>query len=296
MKEGQSSPSGGGEDPSYEADHVGPRSEGMARVEPETTPGRAGETASRPRPLLEVAIASPDDAVAARDGGADRLELNAALFLGGLTPSLGTLIEACARVSLPIITMVRPRGGGFAYSEAEFASMRRDVDLFLEHGAAGIAFGCLDEQGRVDEYRCRQIVAQVGPSRETVFHRAFDAIPDGLAALESLIGLGVRRVMTSGQEESAYAGSRRIAEFFANAAGRIEILPAGGINRFTIDDVLARTGCDQVHASLKASKRDGSTQTRPSVRFGGALHPAEDRYDATDPAAVAAIREWLGRS
>ena len=254
------------------------------------------EPAPTPRILLEVAIASPDDAQAAEQGGADRLELNAALLLGGLTPSLGALIEARARCALPIVAMVRPRGGGFAYSEADFLAMRRDVDLFLGHGADGVAFGCLDETGRIDEGRCRQVVAQVGPDRQAVFHRAFDVTPDAFAALETLIGLGFRRVMTSGQEETAYAGAARIAEMIARAAGRIEVLPAGGINRFTLDDVLTRTGCDQVHASLKGARRDGSTTARPAVRFGGALHPAEDRYEATDPAAVAAIRTRLGRS
>src|SRR4051812_34887973 len=157
--------------------------------------------------LLEVAIASPEDAEAAQQGGADRVELNSALLLGGLTPSLGTLIEARERVGIPIIAMVRPRSGGFAYGDGEFAAMRRDVDLFLERGAGGIAFGLLREDGRVDEARCRQIVSQIGPGREAVFHRAFDVTPDAADAMETLIGLGVRRVMTSGQEDSAYNGA-----------------------------------------------------------------------------------------
>src|SRR5437868_2152877 len=92
------------------------------------------------RILLEVRTASVDDALAAQGGGADRLELNSALMLGGLTPSLGTLVEVKRAVDLPVIAMIRPRPGGFCYGEADFRVLRRDVDLALEYGADGIAF------------------------------------------------------------------------------------------------------------------------------------------------------------
>src|SRR5437899_12890401 len=95
------------------------------------------------RVLLEIAVGSVEDALAAQAGGADRLELNAALALGGLTPSLGTVIEVKAAVRLPVMVMVRPRPGGFAYSEADFKVMQRDTDLALRHGADGIVFGIL---------------------------------------------------------------------------------------------------------------------------------------------------------
>jgi copper homeostasis protein len=88
--------------------------------------------------LLEVAIASVEDAVTAQAGGADRLELNTALLLGGLTPSLGMLLEVKAAVTLPVMVMIRPRSGGFTYSHVDFQVMRRDVDLALQHGADGL--------------------------------------------------------------------------------------------------------------------------------------------------------------
>ena len=100
--------------------------------------------------------------------------------------------------------------------------------------------------------------------------------------------------MTSGQEASAYNGAATIAQFLRHAAGRIEVLPAGGINRFTLADVVSRTGCDQVHASLSAGRKDRSVAARPQVSFGGALKPPEDEFPATDPAAVAAMRQALG--
>jgi copper homeostasis protein len=247
-------------------------------------------TASR-RILLEVAVASAPDALTAQAGGADRLELNSALALGGLTPSPGTLHEVRAAVTLPVIALVRPRAGGFCYDTAEFRVLQRDVDFALGMGADGVAFGVLTATGEIDRERVRTVVRQVGP-RQAVFHRAFDVTPDPAAALEQLIDLGVRRVMTSGQEENAYHGVARIAGLIGQAVGRIEVLPAGGVNRFTVADVLARTGCDQVHASLRTTRNDPSTAARPHVRFGSV--GAEDRFEATSLEAVRQMRELLG--
>lgn len=244
------------------------------------------------RVLLEVAIASVEDALVAEQSGADRLELNAALGLGGLTPSLGTLIEVRSAVRLPVIVLVRPRAGGFAYSAAEFRTLQRDAELALEHGADGVAVGVLHPDGRLDTERCGALARLAGP-RAAVCHRAFDVTPEPFDALERLIDLGFCRVMTSGQEESAYNGAARIAELIQRSAGRIEVLPAGGVNRFTAADVVARTGCDQLHASLRGRRADASVAARPQVSFGGATRPAEDRYDATSAEAVAGMRGLL---
>jgi copper homeostasis protein len=249
-------------------------------------------TAGRRRVLLEVAVASVEDAVAAREGGADRLELCAALALGGLTPSLGMLHEVRRAVDLPLMAMARPRAGGFAYSGAEFRVLQRDADILLGHGAADIVFGVLEEDGRVDLRRCRAVVRQAG-GRPVVFHRAFDLTPDPLVALDQLIDLGVRRVLTSGQRPSALAGADLIAALRGRATGRIEILPCAGVNASTASELLARTGCDQVHASLRTRRSDPSTSGRPTVSFGSA--GGTEVYEATDPAAVAALRAALDR-
>lgn len=245
------------------------------------------------RVLLEVCVASVDDALAAAAGGADRLELNSALGLGGLTPSAGLFAEVRKRVALPVIAMVRPRPGGFAFSETDFDVMMHDAAALLAAGADGLAFGVLTPSGEIDVDRCRQLRELCG-DRAAVFHRAFDVTPDPFAALETLIGLGFTRVMTSGQEETAFNGSPLIADLVRRAAGRIEVLPSGGINRFTAADVVARTGCDQVHAALRTAARDASVAARPQVRFGPAVGLPEERIDRTDEAAVAKLREMLG--
>ncbi len=246
---------------------------------------------AEPRVLLEVAVASVGDARAAEAGGADRLELNAALALGGLTPSLGLLVEARAAVRAPLIGMARPRPGGFCYDADEWAVLRRDIDLLLAHGADGVAFGALTAGGEIDPARCREVVRQVG-GRQAVFHRAFDVTPDPSAALEVLIDLGVRRVLTSGQQPTAARGAACLAGLVRQARGRIEILPAAGIHPDTVAQLLAETGCDQVHASLRGRRTDPSTAARPEVSFGGGR--AEDGFEATDAALVRRMRTRLG--
>jgi copper homeostasis protein len=242
--------------------------------------------------LMEICIASVEDALAASSGGADRLELNTALALGGLTPSLGVLQEVRRSVGLPVVVMIRPRAGGFSYSDAEFRTMQRDLDLALEHGAAGIAFGVLTDSGHVDVPRCRELIRQAGKG-EAVFHRAFDVTLQPFATLEQLIDLGVRRVMTSGQEPTALQGSQLIADLIDRAGRRIEILAAGGINLSTIAEVLHKTHCTQVHASLRSRRMDRSLSTNPRVSYNTPLPIPEDAYEATDLASVIQLRALL---
>ena len=242
--------------------------------------------------LLETIATSVDDCIAAEQGGADRIELNTAIMLGGLTPSLGLLVEARQCTHLPLMVMLRPRAGGFCYSRTEFATLQRDLELALAHGADGVVFGFLHEDGTVDVERTRLAVRQTG-DRQTVFHRAFDVTPDPFQALDQLIDAGVTRVLTSGQEANAYNGAANIRRYIDYAAGRIQILPGGGINRFTMADVLQRTGATQIHASLSRTAYDRSTSVRPQITFGGTLAPPEEQYKTADANAIAAMRAAL---
>ncbi len=235
--------------------------------------------------LLEICCGSVDDVVAAEQGGADRVELCSALFLGGLTPSLGTVIEAKNRIRIPVMAMVRPRAGGFCYSEAEMEVMARDAELARQNGADGIVFGILKSDGTVDIERTRRMRDLAGGG-QAVFHRAFDVTPDPFRALEELIDLGITRVLTSGQERSAPEGAHLIARLIERARGRIEVLPGGGINLHSIEYLIVQTGCSQVHLTAFSTRSDLSTQMRPSVTFGGALYPSETQYNVTDPEVV----------
>ena len=243
----------------------------------------------RERVLLEICCGGIDDAIQAERGGADRVELCSALFLGGLTPSQGTIQEAKQRLKIPVMVMVRPRAGGFCYSEAEMNSMERDAE---ESAGDGIVFGILLENGKVDLPRCKRLMRRIG-DRQSVFHRAFDVTPDPFRALEQLVDMGVRRVLTSGQRDSAPEGADLIRRLVEKAEGRIEILPGGGIQPYQVATVIEQTGCAQVHMTAWQTCTDRSTHARPAVTFGGALYPPEDRFQVTDPRLVKEIKGFL---
>jgi copper homeostasis protein len=233
------------------------------------------------RILLEVAVASLEDARTAIAGGADRLELNCALELGGLTPTLSTVESVCA-LGTPTIIMARPRAGGFVYSTAEFQFLINDVAVALNLGAEGVAFGCLRSDRTVNsDWVAGMVSLAERTSSETVFHRAFDLTPDPFGALDILIDLGVTRVLTSGQAASASQGASLISRLIDYAAGRIEVLPGAGIRPENIEDLLARTGATQVHGSFSIERDD----------------PAEPvccgRYRATSREMVEAMRARL---
>lgn len=235
--------------------------------------------------VMEICCGSADDVIQAEKGGADRVELNSDLFHGGLTPSLGTLIAAKRHTQLPIMVMIRPRQGGFCYTPIEFETMLEDARLMLAHGADGIVFGVLHQDGTVDKERCAQMMKVIG-EKESVFHRAIDVVPDWKSALDVLMELGVTRVLTSGQEANVLAGAETVREMREYAAGRIEILPGAGIRPTNVEKVLALTGCNQFHSSASGREYDRSAENNRGIFFGGALYPPEDSYSVTDSHAV----------
>ena len=217
-----------------------------------------------PEILIEVCCGSTDDAVEAERGGAGRAELNSSLFFGGLTPSLGSVIEAKKRLSIPVIVMIRPRGGGFCYTDAEMAVMLHDARLAVEHGADGLVFGILNKDGTVDKDRCRQIVELVG-RKEAVFHRAFDVTPEPLEALDQLAELGFKRILTSGQAPTVPQGAELIKELIDYAGDRMEILPGAGILPHNVRQIVEQTGAKQVHLAAFEQRFDSSVHNRPNI-------------------------------
>jgi copper homeostasis protein len=244
-----------------------------------------------PNILLEIVASTVEDCVAAESGGADRIELCAAIATGGLTPSLGTLIEAKKRVQIPVMVIVRPRAGGFCYSEADFAVMRRDATLLLEHGADGLVFGMLHSDGRVDTKRCGKMLELAG-GRQAVFHRAFDVVADPLRELEELIDLGFTRVPTSGQQKTACDGRERIHQLMLRAGQRIEVLPGGGVRPHNVRQLFEATHCAQVHLTAFSSRCDASTSTVP-LSFGSIPGAPSSSYECVDREAVRRMRETL---
>jgi copper homeostasis protein len=241
-----------------------------------------------PNILLEICCGSIDDAIEAEKGGADRVELCSALFLGGLTPSIGTIQEAKRRLKIPVMVMVRPRSGGFCYTDAEMTTMERDAEAAIDSAADGVVFGILQADGKIDRKRTERMRQVIG-KRQSVFHRAFDVTPDPFKSLEQLVDLGITRILTSGQKDTAPEGAELIAELIASAGKRIEILPGGGIRPFNVRQIVDQTGCRQVHLTAWSTVSDSSTHARPKVTFGGVLQPPEDRYEMTDAKLVREI-------
>ena len=211
--------------------------------------------------IVEICCGSYDDARAAFLGGAHRIELNQALFLGGLTPGIGSLILTKQHTSLEVISMVRPRGAGFCYTESEYNTMTEDCRLLLENGSDGIAFGFLTEDFTIDEERTRSFTDLIHSYGKTaVFHRAFDCTKDPFQAIELLIRLGVDRVLTSGLADKAVQGIDLLKKLQDLFGSRIEILAGSGINASNAKELMDKTGLTQVHSSCKAWAHDATTK------------------------------------
>ncbi|MGX7111308.1 copper homeostasis protein CutC [Gemella cuniculi] len=217
---------------------------------------------------VEVCANSIRDCLVAQSEGANRIELVSASFLGGLTPTASMLdIVLEQGVTLPIMCMVRPRGGGFCYSELEKKQMFREAKELLKHGANGIVFGFLTEDSRVDWESTEKMIEICNKfGAESVFHRAFDCAKNPEHNIQRLIGLGCTRILTSGLNETASKGSK-IIKLFQEKYGRyIEILIGAGINSNNVQEIVEKTGITQIHGTFKYFEKDLTT-TKEGVSF-----------------------------
>lgn len=243
------------------------------------------ETRSEVR--VEICVESVAGVRAARSGGAHRVELCSALALGGLTPSGGALRAACS-VGIDVVSLVRPRAGDFVYDVEELEVMARDVELAGEAGAFGVALGVLRPDGSIDVDATAGLVERARPLAVT-FHRAFDVVAAPRAALEELAGLGVDRVLTSGQAPDVERGMGRLAELVQAAGDRLIVLPGCGVRAHNVARLLAATGAREVHASAGV-REDGPMEYRsPTVRMGSSEMPGEYERSRTDAGRVAAL-------
>jgi len=238
-------------------------------------------------PLVEICVEGIDGLIAAQEGGADRVELCAALVEGGITPSIGTVRAALAAARIPFHVIVRPRGGDFLYSEAEFHSMLEDVAALHDIGVAGVVAGCLNADGTIDEGRMAALVSAAGPLAFTC-HRAFDMTRDPKEALEALIRCKVGRVLTSGQCDTAVEGAGLLADLVRQAGDRIVVMACGALDATNIREVLASTGVKEMHFAALDDVASGMAYRNPNVGMGGTDLDREYRNTVTDAGAVAA--------
>ena len=220
------------------------------------TRSRGGSVALHPSArhvsvLVEAAVESLDDALAAVSGGADRLELCADLDAGGTTPARALVADVLARVSVPVLVMIRPRPGDFVYTRAELDRMRDDIAIALDLGATGVVVGALDASGRVAVASTRELLA-VSRGRPVTFHRAIDETPDPLAAVDTLASLGVARVLSSGAAPTALEGADTLAAMVARAGDALRVVAGGGVRAHSVAAIVRRAHVREVHARCEA--------------------------------------------
>jgi copper homeostasis protein len=241
---------------------------------------------------VEICIDSVDGAVAAQEGGADRVELCDNLFEGGTTPSGGCIKVARQKLRIGLQVMIRPRGGDFDYSALEVEVMKEDIRMARELGADGVVFGCLTPEGDIDRALTSELLELARPLNIT-FHRAFDVCRDPQQALEELISLGVDRVLTSGQEATCLEGLELLTAIQQQAAGRIIVMPGGGITPRNVNKIVAACKVTEVHLSARKSVESRMQYRNSRVFMGGTLRPPELTWKTTDAAAVQQVVSGL---
>jgi copper homeostasis protein len=202
---------------------------------------------------LEVIAFDIESCLIAAENGADRIELCANPFEGGTTPSLGMIRQARKSTGIQLFPIIRPRGGDFLYSKAEFDAMKCDITACLDEGCEGVVIGMLKKDGTVDVDNCRELVVAAG-KMEVTFHRAFDRVLDPENSLEEIIAMGCKRILTSGLKPTAPEGSELLMKLVQQAANRITIMPGSGIRAGNIRALALATGAKAFHSSARLSK------------------------------------------
>lgn len=241
--------------------------------------------------IVEVCAGSYQDCIAAYKGKADRVELNSALSVGGLTPSVSSLRKVKEETNLKVICMVRPRAAGFCYDEDDEMIIMEDAKLLLDNGADGISFGFLNEDGTIKEDKTAQMIELVHSyHKEAVFHRAFDVCPDAYEAIETLIRLGADRILTSGQKAKAFEGKDLLKDLQEKYGDKIELLPGSGVNATNAIELMEYTGINQIHSSCKSYLSDPTTANN-GVSYAYLTDEHEMDYDIVNEDLVTKLVE-----
>lgn len=242
--------------------------------------------------LIEVCVDSVESAMAAERGGAGRVELCDNLLEGGTTPSAGAIAVARENLTIDLHVIIRSRGGDFCYSDIDFEVMKRDIAIVQQLGADGVVLGILNREGKVDRERTGALIELARPLRVT-FHRAFDMTSDPYEALETIIALGVERILTSGQEASVLEGLDLITELIRRANQRVILMPCGGVNERNIRKVITASGASEVHVTGFSKVESEMRYRNERVFMGGALRSPEYLRSITDADKISRLKRAL---
>ena len=241
--------------------------------------------------ILECCVDSVESALAATEGGADRLELCSNLVIGGTTPTLALFEQIREKTKIRIHALIRPRFGDFLYTEDEAAIICKEIKAFHKAGAEGVVIGSLTKEGALDMEQMKRFIDCAGDMSITL-HRAFDMCKDPFAELERAKELGVHIILTSGQAASCVAGIERMKELCEAAGDEIRILAGAGIGEAAVKKLLAETNLTDFHMSGKVVLESGMEYRNPNVSMG---LPGMSEYDIwrTDAENVRAVRALL---
>lgn len=232
--------------------------------------------------IIEIATTDFTTTKSAVEGGADRIELCAALTEGGTTASYGTLKKCREAFDVQLFPIIRTRSGDFLYTEDEFEIMMNEVKLCKELGCDGVVIGMLERNGAIDLRKTLQLIEAAYPL-EVTFHRAFDRCKDPYEAMEQLIGCGCQRILTSGQQLTALQGTDLIAQLVKAADQRIIIMPGSGIRKENIKELAEKTGATEFHSSLRGKQNSKMEFKQPAFTESAesytnpAIEPGEAR-------------------
>jgi copper homeostasis protein len=238
--------------------------------------------------IIEIATTDFSTTKSAVDGGADRIELCAALSEGGTTASYGTIKKCREAFNVQLFPIIRTRSGDFLYSDEEFDIMFTDVKLCKDLGCDGVVVGLLNKDGSIDIKRTSKLIELAYPL-EVTFHRAFDRCKDPFDALEQLIEIGCQRILTSGQKPTAPEGIDLITALVKLADERIIIMPGSGVRKENIKELAEKTGAKEFHSSLRGSKK-----SKMDFIHGSFANSTESYTNPSiDPEEVKALRNAL---
>lgn len=227
--------------------------------------------------LLEVCCSNIESVMAASTAGAHRIELCSALETGGVTPSIGFIEKAVEIFKGDMMVLIRPRSGDYIYSSLEIDLMVRDIQAAIEKGATGVVVGALLNDDEIDVEACK-IFIQAAEGHQIVFHRAFDRVKDPMRSIDTLVELGFDRILTSGCYPNVNEGLDSLMALNKYADNRITIMPGGGVTPLNAAEIIARTGCHEIHASAKQRKSNIADQSIQS--------DIATAYDVTSPEIV----------
>ncbi len=216
--------------------------------------------------IIETPVYTVEAALRAAASGVDRLELCADVAEGGVTPSAGTMAFLKEAIGIPVFAMIRPRGGEFVYTPEELEVMKRDIGILQSLGADGFVFGALTTDGAVDAPSCRELIA-AARGLPCTFHRAFDVAADQATAIETIVDLGFRRILTSGAANRASEGLDAIMRSVEQAGDRIIVMPGGGLEARDVRRLLRQCTLTEVHAGCRGYRPMRSTFVRSSVQL-----------------------------